>query len=239
MGAELVGLVLVRWTHVSDRAFRILIRMALTALDSPKDGNPAATYRGGRDLLAMSLRTDKGTLETRYRAVKRAIAELSEAGAIQHIHGGWAGQRAVYRLTLQGARAIDADPSVPERKGGQIDPPKGGRIDPPVGGLYNVERGASETPPRNHEEPIQERGQEESVDLQPSCNAPRATASDPAEPISPPLRPARCPHGFAPKARPDGRPACALCRVAEDRPATALPDGHMADVIPLRAWEAS
>ena len=35
MGARLMTLVLMRWTHVSDRAFRVLSRMATTALDEP------------------------------------------------------------------------------------------------------------------------------------------------------------------------------------------------------------
>lgn len=52
----------------------------------------------------------------------------------------------------------------------------------------------------------------------------------------------RCPHGLTPARRSDGRPACALCRVAEDRPATQHPPPageHLAIVIQLPTREAS
>src|SRR5947207_15797767 len=56
VGAALMTYVLMRWTHVSDGAFRVLTRMAVTALDEPSNGNPAEMYFAGRELLAMSLR---------------------------------------------------------------------------------------------------------------------------------------------------------------------------------------
>jgi hypothetical protein len=167
MGANLVVQALAGWTHVSDRAFRVLIRMAVTALDKPNKGRPAATYLGGRELLAMSLRSDGGTPETRYRAVKRALAELTEAGAIRHLQSGWAGQNAVYRLTLDG-----------EKKGGLKSPPKGGPKSPPMGGPSGTEWGVSETPPRNHEELLEEREEEEVVDLWTASHPPHATDSE-------------------------------------------------------------
>lgn len=167
MGAELVSLALAHWTHVSDRAFRVLMRMALTAMDKPAQGRPAAVYHGGRELLAMTLRSDKGTAETRYRSVKRALSELAEEGAIQHLQTGWAGQRAVYRLTLDRGR-----------KGGLSGPPEGGLRGPPMGGRSVSKRGASETPPRNHEELQEELAEEEAVDLQTSPHPPRATAAN-------------------------------------------------------------
>lgn len=168
MGANLVAQALTHWTHVSDRAFRVLIRMALTALDNPSKGRPAATYMGGRDLLAMSLRGDTGTPETRYRAVKRALAELTEAGAIKHLQAGWAGQNAVYRLTLER-----------REMGGPTSPPKGGLRSPPMGGPSGSKRGASKTPPRNQEETQDERWKEEVADLQTASHPPRAIDSEP------------------------------------------------------------
>lgn len=179
MGAHLVGFVLTRWTHVSDRAFRVLVRMAHTALDKPKEGQPAGVYRGGRELLAMALRSEKGTPETRYRAVKRAVAELSQAGAIQHVQGGWAGQNSVYRLTLEGARSVDA----PQEKGGLKSPPKGGRTSPPMGGPSGTEWGAPETPPRNQEEVQSELDEEEVVDLPSTSHPPREAARDEPAPV--------------------------------------------------------
>ncbi|GAA2681795.1 hypothetical protein [Actinoplanes palleronii] len=62
----------------------------------------------------------------------------------------------------------------------------------------------------------------------------------PAKPDSSP-RPERCDHGLPGGLRADGRPVCALCRVAANRSAAAapLPDGHIAPVIQLRTREAS
>lgn len=62
-------------------------------------------------------------------------------------------------------------------------------------------------------------------------------ANGPAtNPDSPPT-PKRCPHGLKPTRRQDGRPSCALCRVAESRPAVYRPppggEHDLADVIPL------
>jgi hypothetical protein len=168
MGAELVGLALARWTHVSDRAFRVLMRMSLTALDRPSKGRPAAVYLGGRELLAMTLRSDKGTAATHYRAVQRALAELSEEGAIQHLKNGWAGQNAVYRLTLEGGR-----------KGGSTDHPVGGSTDHPMGGPTGTEWVVPETTPRNQEELQEEPTEEETwVDLRTTSHPPHATAAD-------------------------------------------------------------
>lgn len=167
MGATLVAQVLAHWTHVSDRAFRVLVRMAVTALDTPSKGKPAGVYHAGRELLAMSFRTDGGSDETRFRAVKRALAELSKEGAIQHLQQGWAGHNAVYRLTLE-----------PKEKGGRISPPKGGSTDPPKGGLLAPERGVSEAPPRNQEEPVEEREEEEVVEVRTTSHPPRASGSN-------------------------------------------------------------
>lgn len=184
VGANLVSQVLAHWTHVSDRAFRVLVRMALTALDKPTDKQPAAVYHGGRELLAMSLRSEKGSASTRYRAVKRAVAELTDAGAIRHLQAGWAGQNAVYRLTLDRARARDENQSGPEPMGGPTSPPEGGPTSPPMGGPSGTEWGAPEAPPRNQEELPDEREEEEVVDLSTTSHPPRATAGEDAEVIS-------------------------------------------------------
>jgi hypothetical protein len=173
MGASLVVQVLASWSHVSDRAFRVLVRMAVTALDKPQNGQAAAIYHGGRDLLAMTLRSE-GSAETRYRAVKRAVAELTEAGAIEHLATGWAGQNAVYRLTLERSKPA----SKPDGMGGRSDPPKGGFSDPPMGGQIATEWGVAQTPPRNQEE-LQEERAEEDVGLSTTTShPPRVAASD-------------------------------------------------------------
>ncbi|GAA3767231.1 hypothetical protein ACFQ0G_26920 [Streptomyces chiangmaiensis] len=85
MGAQLVALVLASWTHLNDTAFRILVRMALTALDKQDGKSPPHLYFGGRDLLAMSLRRpfpEGDTAEAQrarqniHRDVRRAVKSL-------------------------------------------------------------------------------------------------------------------------------------------------------------------
>lgn len=215
MGATLVTQVLAYWTDVSDPAFRILVRMAVTALDTPVNGKPACIYHAGRELLAMSFRSQKGTARTRNRAVAKAIAELTEAGAIEHLLTGWAGQRAVYKLTLDRAEKAGM--------GGLTDHPVGGPTNHPMGGLSATKRVVPQTTPRNHEEPIEELDQEESVDLQTASNAPRVSREEPTNPDSSP-RPAKCPtHGLGGGVRPDGLPECTFCR-REQRTGPPEPD---------------
>lgn len=231
MGANLVTQVLAHWTHVSDRAFRVLIRMAVTALDNPTPKQPANIYRAGRELLAMALRSE-GSTETRYRAVKRAVAELTEAGAIEHLATGWAGQNAVYRLTL--------DPSNVARKpkpmGGRSDPPKGGLSGPPMGGQNDTERGVAQAPPRNHKEITKERGEEEGVGVSTTSHPPRATAPEPPNPDSS-SPPKKCPDGLSAAMRPDGKPECPICRRRQSRPGIEVPpppEERLATVTQLR-----
>jgi hypothetical protein len=179
MGANLVTQVLAHWSDLSDRAFRVLIRMAVTALDNPSNGRPAAVYHGGRELLAMSLRSEKGTMRTRYRAVAKAVAELTEAGAIDHLATGWAGQNAVYKLTL--------DRSGGSRMGGPKDHPKGGSTDHPMDVPSGTEWVVPETTPRNQEEPLKEREEEEMADLRTAVTLalePRAEPSPTPRPAS-------------------------------------------------------
>jgi hypothetical protein len=177
MGANLVGKVLASWTHVSDRAFRVLVRMAHTALDRPNKDTPADHYFAGRELLAMSLRGDGGTEQSRHRTVARCVAELIEAGAIERIDTGRIGHAAVYRLTL-------GDLTKPARKtdeGGQSSHPQGGQISHLEGGQIDHQRVAKSATPRNQEEPIEELKEEEGVEVIPTSHPLRAkTPSGPA-----------------------------------------------------------
>ncbi|MEU4578951.1 hypothetical protein [Nonomuraea sp. NPDC023979] len=120
MGAQLVAAVLANWTHVSDVEFRILVRMALTALDHPKGDRPAALYFGGHEALALALRRpfptgdDEASEKARQnilRDVRRAVTSLIKQGAIESVGGGRAGRRAEYRLLL-----------MPGKSGGVHDP---------------------------------------------------------------------------------------------------------------------
>lgn len=151
MGARLVTLVLARWTHVSDRAFRLLVRMAHTALDEPGAGGaPAGVYFGGRELLALTLRAQGGSTQTRYREVRTVLAELADAGAIERVHDGRPGSRAAYRLSLNDARGIDAsavdDAGDRRTVEGEIPPTLEGEIPPPRRGSDHRNGGGLTTP---------------------------------------------------------------------------------------------
>lgn len=170
MGANLVTQVLAHWTHLSDRAFRVLVRMAVTALDRPTLEAPANTYFAGRELLAMSLRGDGGSEKSRYRTVARVVAELVEAGAIVRIDGGRTGHNAVYRLTLSAVDKAAEDGS----QGGEISHPQGGQFDHEQGGQISRNRVAKSATPRTQEEPIEELSEEEGVSEPPTSHPPRA-----------------------------------------------------------------
>ena len=144
MGAQLVNLALSRWApHISDTAFRVLVRMANTALDNDTDRRPARVYFGGRELLAMTLRTRGGSPETSHKRVQKAIAELIDVGAIKRVGAAYNGQRQAYRLVL-GELSTGG-------KGGPTDPPLGGSWDPPSGekgGSQESLKGGPTDPPK-------------------------------------------------------------------------------------------
>jgi hypothetical protein len=173
MGANLVTQVLAHWTNLSDRAFRVLVRMAVTALDTPSKGRPAAVYHGGRELLAMSLRGDGGTIRTRYRTVAKAVAELTEAGAIDHLATGWAGQNAVYKLTLDRAHSTGDGEARDDEMGGPSAHPMDVPTGHPMGVRSDTEWMCAEYTPRNQEEPLKERDEEEVVDVPTTSHPPR------------------------------------------------------------------
>lgn len=172
-----MGLVLTHWTHVTDRAFRVLSRMAVTALDKADASTPAAHYFGGRDLLVSALRREgDGTRESAYRTVKRAVDELIKEGAIERVQVGRSGRNTVYRLHLWRTRKIDAGLSQLDYQGDCSCPPEGDTRCPPQGDTRCPVRGTLGVPPRNHEEPLQERSEEQGADLR----EPVTLAHDPA-----------------------------------------------------------
>lgn len=94
MGVELVGLVSAKWGHLPAGPFKLLVRMAVTALDKPNaKGQPAAVYWGGWADLALALSRDvpddNGTPEIARRRkyirdeVIRHTTALTKAGAIK------------------------------------------------------------------------------------------------------------------------------------------------------------
>ena len=174
MGARLVSLALARWSYVSDRAFRVLVRMALTALDDPKPDTPPGLYFAGQDLLAMSLRNCGGKRESVLRSVRLAIDELIAEGAIERTKQGRSGQNAVFHLTLEGPRRIDSVDSPTGRQEESAIPPQGESTVPPEAESAVPDRRNEGFPPRNHEEPVDERVQEPEINLRTDVTVSRA-----------------------------------------------------------------
>ena len=234
MGIQLVGRALVHWApHISDRAFRVLIRMACTALDQEKDGQPPNIFFGGRDLLAMSFRAERGgTDESTHRTVRRAVVELVDVGAIERVVEAKRGTNGVYRLLLDavpktsGLRTpesgIKRTPDPELRTPGSGVPDSGVR-NKTDSGLQGSKPRTPADPPRNKEEQPnpQENTKEEVVDLRTAVTvvcAPEAIAENPIDPLPP-----KCPHGLTARRHPDGTSSCALCRRTERQSPNVLP----------------
>lgn len=105
MGVNLVSAVVVNHAGLSNRAFRVLVRMALSALDKTNErGQPPGLYWGGWEVLALSLgRQDLETPSARRLAqetVRRAIQELVAAGLVTPLHVAQRGTRQTYQLNL-------------------------------------------------------------------------------------------------------------------------------------------
>jgi hypothetical protein len=142
-----MGRVLDGWApHLSDRAFRVLMVMAFTALDSPsREGRPAGVYFGGRGDLARALRKGEDPLQS----VKKAVRELVKAGVIERAGSAYTGTRMTYRLV----GLLDQQG---EERGSVGDPQSGKRGavgDPQEGVRSGPERWSVGDPPRNQEKP--------------------------------------------------------------------------------------
>lgn len=113
MGARLVGEVSDHWGHLPAGPYKVLMRMALKALDSPgRDGQPAGCYWRGWEDLAVALgrkvpdHDDSGPEADRRRVtirdeVKRHTNTLVRLGAVQRaVENPGRGTRQVWKLTL-------------------------------------------------------------------------------------------------------------------------------------------
>lgn len=110
MGAQLVSAIVISHPRLSDRAFRVAVRMALSALDRPNErGQPAGLYFAGWEPLALVLgyelppATDPETRKKRRNAsenVRRAVRELILAGLVQPLGNAHRGSRQTYKLCL-------------------------------------------------------------------------------------------------------------------------------------------
>jgi hypothetical protein len=200
-----VTLVLMRWAQLGDAEFRLLVRMAHTALDERSGGNPAATYFGGHELLAATMRTDGGSASTVLRRVRKAITNLTAAGAIERVGAARSGNNQVYRLTLEAIQRIGSDEStrrveeVPVAPTEEVPPGPTEEVPPVPESRY------LETLPRNQEEPLEELYEDTSTnDLRTDLTVPRA----------------RCPDhpSMLGGERDDGTLRCPLCRALARTP---------------------
>lgn len=105
MGIRLVGAALsANWSHLSERARLVLAQMCYVAKDVSSNGHAPGTYWGGHEsLILLVLGKDPATLsptelDTARRAIKRAIHELKEAGALTLQCPASRGRTAIYRV---------------------------------------------------------------------------------------------------------------------------------------------
>lgn len=170
MGATLVAQVIANWSHVSDRAFRVLIAMAVTARDNATKDIPKGVYFGGQEHLTLALaRSRDGSTDSAIRTVKRAIQELTKAGAIQCTQPAVLGSNAVYKLTLNAIpmpvdNPTDGSTYFANRRD-IPSPPGRDTPSPPRRDTPSPDRGTSDVPTSKEplEEPLEEREKEERV----------------------------------------------------------------------------
>lgn len=180
MGAQLVGLVLANHSSLSDRAFRLAVRMAHSALDTPNGkGQPAGVYFGGWELLALTLGRKPEELDKNHspktwarakETVRRATQELVRAGIVEPLGPAYSGRRQAYRLHLTGsaasAAAVDNAPVDETQRGTATGPlwaTATGALLPGMGHRHGGERGTATGAPRKDEEP----GTDEDVSQEP------------------------------------------------------------------------
>lgn len=148
MGIELVKLVSLHGASLSGNAFKVLNRMAMTALDSPKDGRPDRLYFNGWEPLAMALGYADGDVShgsPGFQGVKRALATLRKEGFVEPLGEARAGTRQTYRVCVGLA------------SGGQKVIPSGGRKVTPKWGSESDPSGGQKVTPLGH---IQDTGQD-------------------------------------------------------------------------------
>jgi hypothetical protein len=112
VGARLVAATYAHYPHLPDRAFRLLVYMALVC----KDDTPTPVYYGGREALATALGAAEDAAG--YQVVRRCLSALVAYGAISRELAGYRGKRAEYRLNVR---------TVPGQRGALSEPHYGGQ----------------------------------------------------------------------------------------------------------------
>lgn len=173
MGIENVKLVYGQWTHLPDRAFRLLVFMAMVSMDNDRP----PTFWGGREQLAYALGrmtpdepapTDMSARAESYRkaraadfqAVKVALNALTKAGVAVLENRPRPGKNAIYSLHL-GALM------------GKAQPTEQGRTSLPTGKAQPTGTGYDQPTPE--EEPLRGSKSEDQLGLSQGAKSPLVT----------------------------------------------------------------
>jgi hypothetical protein len=92
--------------ELGNSATRLLLHMALECWDEDRSDQPARRYFAGRESSAVALgflAPGNGS-EAAHRAVKRAVKELVDRGAISRVRLGGRGETSEYELNLDSSR---------------------------------------------------------------------------------------------------------------------------------------
>jgi hypothetical protein len=112
MGAELIGLVFAGYSTLPGNQFKVLTRMAFSALDQPNRSRPARIYTGGWEPLSMAigreipyLSADPDELMRRRKTLRHEVSKictaLRKAGAIEPlVYHPQPGEKQSWKLTL-------------------------------------------------------------------------------------------------------------------------------------------
>lgn len=146
MGVEIVKAVAGHpdTSRLSGNAFKVLVAMALMALDKPKDGRPAGLYFGGWGALQTALGYEEGGPGTAgHTAVKRAVRELKDGKHVTPMVTAVRGTRQCYLVHPGGlSKGVKVDP--------QSDGDRGSLSDPKWGSPSDPKRGSESDPNEGH-----------------------------------------------------------------------------------------
>lgn len=161
MGIGNVKAVIANWSGLPHTAFRVMVQVAVTI----HDDDPDPIWRGKWERLTVVLdrkvpdnpRHERGcrcdvckARNAAYEAVKHAVEHLTRAGAFELVVRPRSGQKAEYRVNLQGTRCPAVQGTACPAQGGTRCPAVGGMACPPKEDVEGLPRGI---PERNEGEP--------------------------------------------------------------------------------------
>jgi hypothetical protein len=98
--------------ELGNSAARLLLHMALECWDETRGAQKPRRYFAGREssAIALGFLAPENASEHAHRAVKRAVRELVDRGAIERVRAGGRGVTAEYELKLDSARPPHLQP---------------------------------------------------------------------------------------------------------------------------------